>query len=89
LPFLTEAKRAVMDSDEPSGPLAIGSLETTASLRLPPLIASFGSRFPRVKLSLRVGTNATLIEQVLDHELDGFRDFSFSRHDPTHRALGR
>jgi LysR family transcriptional regulator, cell division regulator len=69
--ILTEAKRAVMDSDEPSGPLAIGSLETTASLRLPPLIASFGNRFPRVKLSLRVGTNATLIEQVLDHELDG------------------
>ena len=26
--ILTEAKRAVMDSDEPSGPLAIGSLET-------------------------------------------------------------
>ena len=69
--ILAEAKRAVMDSDEPTGPLAIGSLETTASLRLPPIIALFGRRYPQVKLSLRVGTNASLIKQVLNHELDG------------------
>jgi DNA-binding transcriptional LysR family regulator len=69
--LLAEARRAVTDSEAPNGPLAIGSLETTASLRLPPVVAAFGGRHPEVKLSLRVGTNATLIEQILNHELDG------------------
>ncbi|MBX6330054.1 MAG: LysR family transcriptional regulator [Pseudolabrys sp.] len=68
---LAEAKRAVTDTDSPSGPLAIGSLETTASLRLPSVVAAFGRKYPEVKLSLRIGTNSTLIEQVLNHELDG------------------
>jgi DNA-binding transcriptional LysR family regulator len=69
--LLAEAKRAVTDSDVPTGPLTIGSLETTASLRLPSVVAAFGNAYPEVKLSLRIGTNATLIELILNHELDG------------------
>jgi len=69
--LLAEARRAVTDGGMPAGPLTIGSLETTASLRLPPIVAAFGRSFPDVKLSLRIGTNTTLIDQVLNHELDG------------------
>jgi DNA-binding transcriptional LysR family regulator len=39
--LLDDAKRAVRDDGEPAGPLVIGSLETTAALRLSPLLARF------------------------------------------------
>jgi DNA-binding transcriptional LysR family regulator len=68
--LLTEARRSVADNDIPNGPLAIGSLETTAAHRLSPVIAAFGLANPAVSLSLKVGTNTTLIEQVLNHDLD-------------------
>jgi DNA-binding transcriptional LysR family regulator len=69
--LLDEAKRSARDGKTPSGPLTIGSLETTAAGRLPPILAAFAHAYPGVSLSLKVGTNATLIGQVLDHELDG------------------
>jgi LysR family transcriptional regulator, cell division regulator len=69
--LLNEAKRAVEDDGNPKGVLKIGSLETTAAYRLPPLIARYGSTFPAVNLSLKTATNVTLIEDVLNHELDG------------------
>jgi DNA-binding transcriptional LysR family regulator len=69
--LLNEAKRSVGDDDVPKGPLAIGSLETTAAQRLSPVITMFGKANPGVSLSLKVGTNAALVEQVLNHELDG------------------
>src|ERR1700753_2476726 len=48
-----EAVLAARDDGEPKGPLAIGSMETTAAVRLPALLADFHRRFPEVKLSLR------------------------------------
>src|SRR3954465_4512943 len=48
-----EAVLAACDDGEPKGPLAIGSMETTAAVRLPPLLADFHHRFPAVRLSLR------------------------------------
>jgi DNA-binding transcriptional LysR family regulator len=68
---LKEAMRAVEDDGKPKGPLAVGSLETTAAYRLPPIISTYGKAFPAVDLSLRTGTNIDLIESVLSHRLDG------------------
>ncbi len=65
------AVRAARDNGEPKGPLAIGSLETTAAVRLPPLLAEFHRRFPAVRLSLRTATTADLVAGVLDGTLDG------------------
>ena len=48
-----EALLAARDDGEPKGPLAIGSMETTAAVRLPSLLAEFHRRFPQVRLSLR------------------------------------
>jgi DNA-binding transcriptional LysR family regulator len=66
-----EAVLAARDDGEPKGPLAIGSMETTAAVRLPPLLAGFHRRFPAVRLSLRTATTADLVAAVLDGTLDG------------------
>jgi DNA-binding transcriptional LysR family regulator len=66
-----EAVIAARDDGEPKGPLAIGSMETTAAVRLPPLLADFHHRFPAVRLSLRTAPTADLVAGVLDGTLDG------------------
>ncbi len=66
-----EAALAARDDGEPKGPLAIGSMETTAAVRLPPLLADFHRRFPAVRLSLRTAPTADLVAAVLDGSLDG------------------
>jgi DNA-binding transcriptional LysR family regulator len=69
--LLDEAKRAVRDDGTPSGPLTLGSLETTAAHRLPPIVASYGRLFPEVDIVLRTATNARLIEDVLADRIEG------------------
>jgi len=66
-----EALLAARDDGEPRGPLAIGSMETTAAVRLPALLADFHRRFPAVRLSLRTATTADLVAGVLDGSFDG------------------
>src|SRR5438132_9882691 len=66
-----EAVLAARDNGEPKGPLAIGSMETTAAVRLPPLLADFHRRFPAVRLSLRTAPTADLVASVLEGTLDG------------------
>jgi DNA-binding transcriptional LysR family regulator len=66
-----EAMLAARDDGEPKGPLSIGSMETTAAVRLPSLLADFHRRFPAVRLSLRTSPTADLVTGVLDGSLDG------------------
>jgi DNA-binding transcriptional LysR family regulator len=69
--LLEDAKRAARDHGQPAGPLVIGSLETTAALRLSPFLARFVKSYPAVDLSLKTGTSCELVAQVLDRTLDG------------------
>ena len=69
--LLAEARRAVVDTGVPEGPLLLGSLETAAALRLPRILAGFAQAYPAVDLTLITGTTAALIEQVLQSRLDG------------------
>jgi len=69
--LLADASRAARDDGVPRGTLTIGSLETTAALRLSPLLASYVSAHPHVDLVLRTGTTVEMIERVLDCELEG------------------
>jgi len=69
--LLDEASRAARDDGAPRGTLTIGSLETTAALRLAPLLASYARAHCGVDLVLRTGTTAELIERVLSRELEG------------------
>lgn len=69
--LMREAVLTARDDGEPKGPLSIGSMETTAAVRLPSLLADFHRRFPEVRLSLRTATTAELIGAVLDGSVDG------------------
>jgi DNA-binding transcriptional LysR family regulator len=66
-----EAMLAARDDGEPKGPLAIGSMETTAAVRLPSLLAQFHRLFPAVQLTLRTAPTADLVAGVLDGTFDG------------------
>lgn len=69
--LMTEARRSVLDDGSPKGRLILGSLETTAALRLSPVLSRYGAKYPDVDLSLKVGPNDELIRRVLDYEIDG------------------
>ena len=69
--LLADARRAVADDGRPSGALTVGSLETTAALRLPHHLVSFAETYPEVDLVLTPGTTAELVERVLDHQVEG------------------
>ncbi|OME75909.1 LysR family transcriptional regulator [Paenibacillus sp. FSL A5-0031] len=70
--FLTqEAERVVSDNSIPRGPLRIGSLETTAAIRLPSILSDYHKSYSEVDLTLKTGTTEELINSVLKYELDG------------------
>lgn len=69
--LLDEAGRAARDDGAPRGTLTVGSLETTAALRLSPLLASYVQAHAGVDLVLRTGTTAEMVERVLGRELEG------------------
>lgn len=66
-----EAILAARDDGVPKGPLSIGSMETTAAVRLPPVLARFHQTFPQVQLSLQTAPTAVLVQGVLDGALEG------------------
>jgi DNA-binding transcriptional LysR family regulator len=69
--MLIDARKATRDEGVPAGPLVVGSLESTAGLRLAPLLAKFAAAYPDVDLSLRTGTTCELIDDVLTHRVEG------------------
>jgi LysR family transcriptional regulator, cell division regulator len=68
---IADARRAVADDGNPKGSLAVGSLETTAAVRLPPVLARFAATYPEVDLSLVTGTTAELTRRVLTRAIEG------------------
>jgi len=69
--LLAEAKCVVDENAEPQGKLLFGTLETTAAIRLPPVLTLYKKRYPNVEISLRTGTACSLVEDVLAHRLEG------------------
>jgi LysR family transcriptional regulator, cell division regulator len=69
--LVNEAERIVQEKEPLGGRLIIGALETTAAVRLPPVLAEYHRRFPAVDLRLVTGTALDLIGQILDFKLDG------------------
>jgi LysR family transcriptional regulator, cell division regulator len=69
--ILKEAYEAARDDGTPRGNLRIGSLETTAALRLPAILSAYAQAYPEVGLVVTTGTSSSLITDVLDHKLDG------------------
>jgi DNA-binding transcriptional LysR family regulator len=71
LALVDEAKRAVDSQAEPSGPLRLGSIESCAGGRLPPLLAEFHRRYPQVTVELVTGTWSQLFEELQHQRIDG------------------
>jgi DNA-binding transcriptional LysR family regulator len=69
LELAQEARDAVHDA-KPRGLLRLGSMESTASVRLPAPLSEYLRRFPEVTLELRTGNTPTLATAVLAGELD-------------------
>ncbi|MFP3125655.1 MULTISPECIES: LysR family transcriptional regulator [Bacillaceae] len=68
---IQEARAALSDSSVPSGPLHIGSMETTAAVRLPELLARYHTQYPDVDFSLVTGPTEQHVHAVLHYELHG------------------
>jgi DNA-binding transcriptional LysR family regulator len=69
LDLAEEAREAVHDA-RPRGLLRLGSMESTASVRLPVPMNDYLSRYPDVKLELRTGAPRELATAVREGELD-------------------
>lgn len=83
LALIAEAKMAV-SGDEPSGTLRLGSLESTAAVRIPAILATFNQRYPRVQLDLTTGPSGEMIDRVLEGSLSA----AFVDGPLSHPALG-
>lgn len=66
-----EARLAVCESAVPLGPLHIGSMETTAAVRLPILLTQYHTEYPEVDITLTTGSTDKHINAVLHYELNG------------------
>ncbi len=69
--ILREASQAVKDDGTPKGSLAIGSLETTAAVRLAPVLADYVRTCPQVDLVVCPGTTCELVAAVQQGSIDG------------------
>ncbi|MFF9018389.1 LysR family transcriptional regulator [Streptomyces sp. NPDC014870] len=79
-----EARTAVAETDVPSGTIAVGTMESLTSYRLPPLLELFHHRYPKVQLSLRT----TLGDETRQALRQGTYDIGFLMEpDTEHEGL--
>jgi DNA-binding transcriptional LysR family regulator len=71
LALTDEATHALNPLSAPAGPLKIGAIESSATTRLPVLLARYHANFQQVSLQLSTGTWSQLVEDVAHHRLDG------------------
>lgn len=69
--LLDEIRKEMSDDQTPKGLLVIGSMETTAAVRLPALLSKFHREYPAVDLTLKTGPTEQNVLGVLQYELDG------------------
>ncbi len=67
---ISEQARSAVLSDAPRGVLRIGTLESTAASRLPPLLSRYHEKYPAVRVELATGTTDSLVEAVLNRKLE-------------------
>jgi DNA-binding transcriptional LysR family regulator len=67
---LAEEARDALHDTTPRGILRLGSMESTAAIRLPAPLSTYHSRYPEVTLELRTGDSKELPMAVLTGELD-------------------
>jgi DNA-binding transcriptional LysR family regulator len=68
---LSEQARSAVMGDAPRGVLRIGTLESTAASRLPPLLSRYHKKYPRVRVELSTGTTDALVDAVIGRKVEG------------------
>jgi len=71
LRLVAQARDAVAEAAGRGGRLSVGSMESTAAVRLPPVLARFHRDHPDVELTITPGPTETLLADVLAGRLDG------------------
>jgi LysR family transcriptional regulator, cell division regulator len=69
--LLSDARVAARDEGVPGGVLEVGTLETTAAVRFPSMLANFTKAHPKVRLVVTTGTTSSLVEDVVECRLEG------------------
>lgn len=67
---LAEEAQQMLQPNTPSGSLRIGSMESSAATRLPPVLALYHQYWPRVRLEVTTGPSRQLLESVQQHRID-------------------
>lgn len=62
---LVEEARQATSGTEPQGIFTLGSLESTAAVRIPGLLGDFHLRYPKVELALSTGPSGDMIDGVV------------------------
>jgi DNA-binding transcriptional LysR family regulator len=67
---LSSEAEAALRTGAPRGTLRIGTLESTAAARLPPILARYHTAYPDVQIDLVTGTSGALVNKVLNYEVE-------------------
>lgn len=65
----SEAQMAVRKGT-PQGTLKIGTMESTAATRLPPVLSRYHLAYPEVRIELTTGTSGALVAKVANYEVE-------------------
>ncbi|WP_158781390.1 LysR family transcriptional regulator [Pantoea sp. BAV 3049] len=80
---LTEEARERVSSQKPAGIFTLGSIESTAAVRLPPLIARYHQTWPEVELDLSTGPSGDMTDGLLAGQFSAV----FTEGPPRHPQL--
>src|SRR2546426_936511 len=67
---LSSEAQAALKGHGPHGLFKLGTLESTAATRLPPVLARYHRGYPAVRLELVTGTSGALVDKVLRGEIE-------------------
>ncbi len=67
---LSSEAESALRSGGPRGTLRIGTMESTAAARLPPLLSGYHQKYPDVQIELVTGTSGALIGKVHRFEIE-------------------
>lgn len=67
---LSSEAESMLNDGKPRGLLRLGTLESTAAARLPPILSRYHLGYPEVRIELTLGTTGALITRVLNYEVE-------------------
>lgn len=67
---LSSEAEAVLRDGTPRGTLRLGTMESTAAARLPPVLARYHKNYPEVRIELVTATAGALVNKVLNYEIE-------------------